>query len=158
MFGVTATPLTSSLLEYAGQTMRCLLQSTTDHVVNPLLGPNWPLQPELMVYGPQVRPLVDAWLAGEPVTTYVQLVTGAVCVSMPKEMVQEVSPALQDLVKAVIFHWGISAIADTASDRASTGAATVLLAAATRPRNTVLKCMATDEYEGLIYGIKTLTR
>lgn len=86
---------------------------------------------------------MDAWLAGAPVTVYVQPVTGAVCVSMPKETVQEVSSALQDRVKDVIFHCGTSAMAETASDRESrVGAAKLLLAAATRPRRMVLKCMA----------------
>lgn len=88
---------------------------------------------------------VEAWLAGAPVTVYEQSVTGAVCVLMPNEMSHEVSFSLQVRVKDSIVHWGTSAIAETAPDRElRAGAAKAVLAPATRPKKTVLKCMMVE--------------
>ena len=94
------------------------------------------------MYGPHEMLLVEAWLAGEPVTVYEQSVTGLTWVSTEKDTVQEVSAALQVLLKLFMVHSGTAAIAETASARDSrAGAAMVVEAAARKPASAVVSCM-----------------
>ena len=89
-----------------------LLLLTTERVVKPLPGPNWPDQPVLTVYGPQTWPLESVWLAGLPVTLNEQDVAGAVCMSMANDQVQE--PDAQTRFMFSIVHSGTAAIMETA--------------------------------------------
>ncbi len=95
-------------------------------------GPNWPLQPAVVLKVPQAFiPLVSLWLAGEPVMTKLHGVTAApVFVLIPKDHVQLVSAALQTRFMPVMVQLGMAA-----------GAAKTLLAESMAAMAAVVNCI-----------------